>query len=179
VVEIGKPDRIAMLYNKLFMDRSTDSRVASARASSVSGEERWGDGWAEWSDVKVLLGRGNERGEPVDIEIHASGRAKRDIDFPIFGFSIKNTELTQLVGTNTVCENKKVPPLKHGQSFSLVWSVPNVFNTGQYYVDCTIAHDQATTVSDRWPEAASFSVNRVDNNPYLIRTEANFEFRTT
>jgi len=179
VVEIGKPDRIAMLYNKLFMDRSTDSRVASARASSVSGEERWGDGWAEWSDVKVLLGRGNERGEPVDIEIHASGRAKRDIDFPIFGFSIKNTELTQLVGTNTVRENKKVPPLKNGQSFSLVWRVPNVFNTGQYYVDCTIAHDQATTVSDRWPEAALFSVNRVDNNPYLIRTEANFEFRAT
>jgi ABC-2 type transport system ATP-binding protein len=175
VVEIGKPDRIAMLYNKLFMAQESNG-ISSGKGSSVSGEERWGDGWAEWSKVAATYGTRDKIGEPEYIEIHASGRAKQDVEFPIFGFSIKNAELAQLTGTNTMRKSIKVSSLRKGQKFSLVWRVPNVFNTGQYYVDCTIAHDQATMVSDRWPEAASFNISRVDNNPYLICAGADFEY---
>jgi hypothetical protein len=100
--------------------------------------------------------------------IEASFTAIQDVRFPIVGFSIKNQLLQQLIGTNTVRKNLTLQPLKKGETRVIKWEIPNIFNAGEYYIDCTIAHDEATSVADRWPEATSIQIYRDDNNPYLM-----------
>ena len=171
VVEIGSADKISMLYSKLFVESSDEKK---SKKLSPSGEERWGDGTARWQSIKVhYKGAKDIKTEPTHIEIIAKGKARQDIEFPIFGFSIKNADFMQLTGTNTVRKHIKIPPLVKGEEFTVTWNVPNMFNTGKYYVDCTIAHDQASMVSDRWPDAASFAMTRIEENPYPTLPDIN------
>lgn len=170
LVKIGKPAEIATLYGKMFMEQDEAAKAAAKPKGKAgpSGEERWGDGWAKWRKVSVKLDNPNTDGEAEFIQITAEGQALQDIDYPIFGFSIKGADFVQLSGTNTVRRNIKVKPLKAGEDFTVVWRTPNVYNVGRHYVDCTIAHDQAASVSDRWPDAASFIVRRIEDNPYPV-----------
>ncbi|HET7302160.1 MAG TPA: ABC transporter ATP-binding protein [Candidatus Saccharimonadales bacterium] len=173
LVEIGSPATIAAHYNQLFMDQ--ERSVKDGSSAHPSGEERWGDHQAEWLKVTTDIS-GRKLTAPEFVTITATGKANEDIDFPIFGFSIKDDSFSQITGHNTVRKQIKVGPLKKGEQFTVSWRVPNIFNTGRYYVDCTIAHDQATMVSDRWPDATSFSVGRIDNNPYPIWVDAELTY---
>lgn len=166
VVEIGKANKIATMYSKMFLeDQDKDEKKPTGKLSA-SGEERWGDNMARWTKVSVEKQGKNANEEAEFIEVVAIGKAKKDIEFPIFGFSIKNADFLQLAGTNTMRKSIELAPLKAGEEFTVKWRVPNMFNAGRHYVDCTIAHDQATQVSDRWPDATSFTVARLEDNPY-------------
>jgi hypothetical protein len=167
----------------LFIDNGSVAQEESqkdalrAKNLSASGEERWGDGQAQWKSVAVhLVGAKSRHDEPTHIAITATGKARQDIAFPIFGFSIKNADFLQLIGTNTMRKQIAVKPLIIGQTFSITWQVPNIFNTGVHYVDCTIAHDQASMVSDRWPDATSFHMSRVEDNPYPVYADVGCHF---
>lgn len=161
VVEVGTTDRIAAMYSRLFQNNAEQKLVKS-------DDNRWGDGQMTWKSVKVVAKGKN----PETIEIFARGMARQDVDAPIFGFSIKNGEKTQLIGTNTTRKNIKPKALKKDESFTVRWSVPNVFNRGTYTIDCTAAHDQPTVVAERWPDATEFVIQRTEDNPYLIYSPA-------
>jgi ABC-2 type transport system ATP-binding protein len=171
IIEIGEPSHISVLYNKLFIDEK--NRTVRGR-EGASGEERWGDGAASWHEVTVEteIGKGSTT-EPEYIVVRASGHAEEDLEYPIIGFSIKNDEFKQLLGTNTIRINKKLSPLKAKEKFAIEWRVRNIFNTGTYYVDCTIAQNQAGQVCDRWPDATDFEIKRVEDNPYPLYTDIN------
>jgi len=174
VVEIGNPATIAAHYNQLFMDE--EKTVGKPKqGSSPSGEERWGDGQASWLTVTTDV-PSKKLASPEYVEITATGKAHQDIDFPIFGFSVKDDQFQQITGQNTIRKQIKIEPLKKGEQFTVSWRMPNIFNTGRYYVDCTIAHDQAAMVSDRWPDATSFAIGRIDNNPYPVWAPADLTY---
>jgi ABC-2 type transport system ATP-binding protein len=169
-VEIGDSSKISTMYSKMFIRDGKNKKIISNKLSP-SGEERWGDGLALWDSVTVnALGR-NENDEVKQYEIVARGVAKARLDYPIFGFSIKNNEYTQLIGTNTYRRKERIKPIEKGQKFEIRWVVPNIFNDGRHYIDCTIAHDQASQVSDRWPEAMEFVSSRVEDNPYPVYSD--------
>ena len=170
LIDIGDPASIAMQYNKLFM--ADDAKASQTNPSkSPSGEERWGDGQASWNTVRIVQHSDKRTKKPTTVEVIAKGTAKQDIEYPIVGFSVKDSDFTQITGMNSVRKQQKLAPLSKGQRFTVKWTVPNIFNSGRYYVDCTIAHDQPSLVSDRWPDAASFAVERLDNNPYPVYTD--------
>lgn len=181
VVETNQASKISTLYNKLFLKTSSTFSPGSKKGKlTPSGEERWGDGAAKWLNIKVdLFDMKQGQQDPEFIKITAEGKADIDVEYPIFGFSIKNEEFKQLVGTNTVRINKKVPPIKANSHFSVSWVVRNVFNVGTYYVDCTIAQNQAQQVCDRWPDAAAFKISRLEDNPYLVYTDVEYEYGVT
>lgn len=169
LVDIGDPAKIAMQYNKLFMQEALTTS-AQKNGSSPSGEDRWGDGQASWDSVTVKEITDTNK-QPIALEITAKGTAKQEIEYPIVGFSVKDSEFKQITGMNSVRKQQKMQALAKGEHFTVTWRVPNVFNNGVYYIDCTIAHDQPSLVSDRWPDAASFTVERLDNNPYPVYTD--------
>jgi hypothetical protein len=59
--------------------------------------------------------------------------------------------------------------MEAGEHITLEWVVDNILNEGTHYVDVTFAHDNASMVSDRWPEATSFKVYKGDGTPYLVK----------
>jgi ABC-2 type transport system ATP-binding protein len=166
LVTEGKPAVVASQYNKMFVqERIKDDEEARKRGEMISpsGENRWGDGVAVIKSVEA-----GQAGNGKVIEIKASVEFKENMERPIFGFSVKNSEFHQLIGTNTVRREIEVARGHKGDSRTVTWTIPNIFNDGLHYVDFTIAHDEASTVSDRWPEAASFLVARTEVNPYPV-----------
>jgi ABC-2 type transport system ATP-binding protein len=164
-----KPAIVASMYNKMFTEeRIKESKVAAESGSktTLSGENRWGDETAEIQKVDAKIVNANSKSE--SIEISATIRFKTDMSRPIFGFSIKNSTFQQLLGTNTVRRQVKVSPMKNGSTVEVTWKVPNIFNDGQHFVDFTVAHDEAASVADRWPEAAAFTIVRSEDNPYPV-----------
>lgn len=166
LVMSGASALVASEYNKLFVHKTAgaiERKKIKANTIGPSGEERWGDAQALFTDINAFVTEDNK-----ELIINASFKARQDIETPIFGFSVKNQVLEQLIGTNTVRKNLWPEPLKKGEKKTITWKVPNIFNEGEHYVDCTIAHDDAGTVADRWPEAATVQVYRDEKNPYKV-----------
>lgn len=167
IVDIDTADKISVHYNQLFIKETTTTLHGDV---GPSGESRWGSGSAKWRTVKSVIDK-----EESQIRIIAKGVANEDIENPIFGFSIKNEDFKQILGTNTVRINKKISALKKDQTFEIVWHVDNILKNGQYYIDCTIAQDMATVVCDRWPDAASFTISSREKSPYLVLPNVSYE----
>lgn len=157
---------VASQYSKLFFDKENDDKKRHSDKVGPSGEQRWGDGVAMFDTVKVGL---VNKGEQIRIDFSCT--AQKDVETPIFGFSIKNQLLSQLIGTNTVRKRKVIDPIKKGQKVQYSWVIQNILADGEYYIDCTIAHDEASTVADRWPDAATLKVYREQSSSYPIFLE--------
>ncbi len=170
VKEIGDPQPVTSHYHRLFV--KDIGKTGRKQGGSVSGEDRWGDEKAQFVKIDV-----SESKDKTKLIIKAVAKANEDIDNPIIGFSIKNDILTQLLGTNTSRKKHKVDPLKKGDLLEVNWEVDNVFNEGRHYIDITFAHDAATLVSDRWPEAGTFFAYREESTPYLVNTPVDVQTR--
>lgn len=168
VVDIGDTDKIATMYSKLFLHTSPTTSASWRKGGlSPSGQERWGDGQLRFTEIRTeQVGKKNE--EATAVKIITRGVAEQATDRPVAGFSVKNAKFQQLIGTNTNRRRLKLKPLSAGEHFEYAWTLPNIFNAGKYYVDCTISHDQADRVGDRWPEAAEFNIERIEENPYPL-----------
>ncbi len=161
----GRPAVVASKYNRLFVQGKENKDIAKANngKKSPSGEDRWGDGSARLTSVEAMISADNK-----EIIIEAECEALDDIENPIFGFSIKNQLLQQLMGTNTVRKNIQLQPIKKGEKRKIKWTFQNILNEGVHYVDCTVSHDESTSVADRWPDAATIKVYRDESNPYIV-----------
>ena len=172
VVAVDRPAIVASKYHRLFSEEALAKEATAKKKdpakTGISGEERWGDKSAEILSVEAIVQNpSNKDGEGVVI-VRVKVQARKSLAKPIIGFSIKNAYLAQLLGTNTKRLNQSIPPLSAGQTVDLEWSVDNMFNEGTYYVDSTVAYDDATNVADRWPDATEFNIYREDNTPYQV-----------
>lgn len=171
ILHEGTARSVASNYSKLLIDNSkTQNEISQNDSQSPSGEVRWGDAVAEITSVQVNPGRVLDKDKSISINVEVN--FKEDCERPIFGFSVKSSNFVQLIGTNTLRTDTKIPKYKRGTVVNFSWKIPNIFNSGLHYVDCTVAHDQATTVADRWPDAATFKVVRAENNPYLLYSDS-------
>lgn len=168
LVASGKPSVIASKYNRMFVNEAFNQEKSRSKGSSISGEERWGDGKATIDSVEVEISEGKSAKNLGWVTIIAKVRAHENMDKPIMGFSVKNTQLAQLLGTNTQRIKHEIGSMKKGDLLEVRWRIENIFNEGLYYVDSTIAHDEAASVSDRWPDATSFKVFREASTPYQL-----------
>ncbi len=163
----GNPAIVASKYSRLFMEKKeiNEQKIVKKKNSKTgpSGEERWGDGKIILEYVKTSVSDDNK-----SIIIMARCKAIVGIEEPIFGFSIKNQLLQQLIGTNTVRKNIKIESMVKGAVKKIQWIVPNILNEGEYYVDCTVAHEDAISVGDRWPDACTIQIYREETNPYTV-----------
>lgn len=169
VVAIGDAEKVSQEYSKMFVDEGLKQHGhATAHRTDNGEEERWGDEQIRFEDVEVKITE-----ETVTIKCVA--KAKVDIETPIYGFSVKNSDDHQLLGTNTVKLSHKVAKIAKGAKHTVVWTIPNLFNTGAYSVDITLAHEEPTTVSDRWSDAITFEIMKGVNTPYLVNPDIKVE----
>lgn len=168
-----KPAVVASMYNKMFVSQAY--RATTKDGKSVSGEDRWGDGKATITSVRVKAEDPKSYNDAGKITITVEIKAKENIEKPIVGFSIKNTMLVQIFGANTQRLNYDLPAMKKGDKLRIVWQTENILNEGIYYVDSTISHDEAASVSDRWPDAAFFSTYRENSTSYQVNPPVTIE----
>lgn len=148
IVDIGKPDKIASQYTKLFNEAST--------TSNNEDPARWGDDKVNFSKPKLsnkLLIKNEE-----ELVIETEAKVNQDLDDLVFGFSLKNRDGQMVLGTNSLIKKHRVGAVKKGESFKIVWKVPNVFPDGVFLVNLAAHSTDGVTVHDWWEGANRFEV---------------------
>ncbi|MDO8265886.1 MAG: ABC transporter ATP-binding protein [Candidatus Saccharibacteria bacterium] len=166
IVAIGNPEKVADLYTNL-LSEETQKKIGlkGSEKIQITDEQRWGDEKLKFeNNVKISVTK-------KFVSVAVTILANEEVNMPIFGVSVKNHEATELFGTNSVRAGKKLALIKKGSTLSLKWTLPNIFNQGQYFIDLTAAHDSSMVVSDRWPEATNFIIDKIDSTPYVLDPE--------
>ena len=158
LVAQGSAEDMAVQYTKLFNPTSHEAQPA---AEPQAKEKRWGEGQVRYTDVVVpeVL----NVGEALALELEAT--AERDVSEAAYGFMIRNSSGTPVLGTNSHLKKAQCGALKSGERVRITWSVPNVFSDGLHFVELAIGDRQGLTVYDWWEEAASFTVVKEERTP--------------
>lgn len=159
IVAAGKSDEVAAKYTRMFIE-DADTKQTKKEES----KKRWGDKVIEYTKItspKVLK---NDK----ELVFTVTAVANQDVDKPNFGFMIRNASRTHILGTNTVIKKKKIEHLRAGESVTIQWSIPNIFNEGVHYIDPAAVYKGDKQVGDWWEEAASFTVLKEERTPYLV-----------
>lgn len=169
VIVEGTPSKVASRYTRLFMDKpSADGKKKS------NDSKRWGDEALTYDSVSLSR---SELMEETSLTIKMKATAHQDVEHPVFGFLIKNTAYTNIMGTNSQIKRQVIDILKKGESIEIEWEIPNIFNDGKYYIDPAIVYKGGSQISDWWEEAASFTVLKEDKTPYTVNPEVSFKHK--
>jgi ABC-2 type transport system ATP-binding protein len=147
-------------YSRMFLEQEQTNQQLAKR------KQRWGNEHvriekAEVSPKKVK----NEKAFKLTFDI----LAKRDVNEAICGFKIRSVnDEKPIFGTNTKIKKNDLKDLHKGDKLSLDWQIPNIFNTGSYYIDLAVLSEDYTDVYDWWEEAVLFSVERNEASSYPI-----------
>lgn len=155
VVCSGTADEVATEYVKLF---NQPKEQAEGKADNTG---RWGDGGMKFTSVKTKL-------DDEKLILDMEAEAYSDVEEPIFGYLVRNSAGSDLLGTNTKLSKKKVGTLKKGDKVSVRWEVPNIFNDGIYVVTVALSHNNEVSQYDWWENATSFTAFREDKTPYVL-----------
>lgn len=153
----GKAEKMAQEYLRLF----NDTLEPEEGAKQTGSDNRWGNGWVTYSDVDFEL-------TPQSLVITARANAFRDLDDLVCGVRIRNEAGDEVTGTNSLIKGLKPFSVKQGDKLKLQWEMPNIFSSGDYFIEPALHLTDAATVCDWWNEAKKFRVDRPDSTAYIV-----------
>lgn len=160
LVFAGTASQAASEYTKMFIEKVADT-------SENATTRRWGDGAVQYSKIdapKVLR-------SDKDLVFKVTAVARTDIEKPIFGFLIRNGSSAHILGTNTQIKHKTITRMRAGESLTIEWRIPNIFNDGLHYIDPAAVYKGGTQVGDWWEDAASFQSLKEERTAYLVNPD--------
>ena len=160
LVSEGTPDKIATAYTKMFVQQSP------AMSDADDSTNRWGDKALKIGDVK--LSKKHLTDDDENIVISLSVKAKEQVETPLVGFAIRDSTGQIFLGTNNAIKQQRIKDLGKGETLDFAWSVPNVFSNGRFAVEFTAAYADGSNIGEKWENAASFEVTKIENSPYII-----------
>ena len=158
IVAQGGAQDIAARYTELFTPQPATTTPPPAQG------KRRGSGAITYAEVSVpaLLG------EEGSLTLALEAVAEQDVDEPVYGFLIKNSSGTPILGTHSLLKKQPTGSVRKGERVRVTWSVPNVFSDGLHHVDLGITDRQGLAIYDHWEEAAAFTVVKEEKSPYIV-----------
>ncbi len=156
LISVGSPEKISKMYERLLQPEATGGEAGD------DTNNRWGDGTLRITKAKVT--EVNEDDFTLELEV----LAKKNCDDPIVGFVVKNGAGIGLMGTNTMLQKTKLPPMANGDTKTLTWKIGNVLADGDYAITFAAQYDSGITNGDWWEDACSLRVTRSRHVPYPI-----------
>lgn len=173
-----------MAYGQLTKAPSSEGKKSLADWVDSKAFESFGDGEATISSLRILTELGHapsslQGGENLLIELKVESTKR--IEFPIFGFTVKNRLGQHVFGGNTFGHDISLKPIAIGRSlFQIAFRLPHLSN-GEYTLSCALADgDQHNHVQKHWVhDWATLYINnpkiRYQNGDGLV-LENNFRF---
>lgn len=124
-------------------------------------KKRWGSGDAKIINAQLLNASGEESekiGSGEEVSIIVKIRFIKNIENPVFGLLLKNSEGTWVYGTNTMWQHKNFDIFYAGEEVSVTFKQKMYLVSGVYYIDLAVAYSDAITFCEWWENAARFSV---------------------
>lgn len=158
IVAADNAEEIAKEYTKLFSEPTV---------SEAQGSSKWGAGGVDIEAVETSKKRYTEKDDNIDIRMTI--RASQDWpDGLVAGITIKNEIGEALCGTNSKIIRNENIILKKGESCTLAWTVPNIFNEGQLIIEPAVVEAGTMRVCQWWNDAKTFRVLNVQKTPYPV-----------
>lgn len=150
----GRPKKIVDMYKQILVNQEAEHDIkqegdtAQVMAASASGDTwksqldlnpnllEYGERYAEIVDFALIDDQGNISNNIVkgtDFSIRMKVRFNRDLQDPIFAFTIKDLQGTEVTGTNTMYENVSSGPVKAGEE-RIVTFTQNMNLQGRNYL---------------------------------------------
>jgi ABC-2 type transport system ATP-binding protein len=169
VVVQGSTFDATMAYTRMFLEQEQTAEQLGER------KKRWGNEQVQYTRASIEpKNLKNDKFTKVTTELIA----RDNISEAICGFKIRSVnDEKPLFGTNTKIKENDLKNLKKGDKISIEWRVPNIFNTGSYYIDLAIQSEDYSNVYDWWEEAILFSVERNTASSYSINPMTDVEVR--
>ena len=171
IVKIGDAQHIASLYTKMFIKQDEE-----ADSKGTVGEGRWGTKRATITSTSIKKRLYTEADKDITFEF--AYQANKDIDDPVVGFMLKNISNQQLMGTNQRILMQEIIPCKAGSIVSIKFTIPNIFNTGTYFIEPSIVYNNDTEVGEWIEEAITFDVYKEARTPYLVNPDVGIVIST-
>lgn len=157
VIDIGNPEDIAKQYTRMFMvEKKLETKLSN---------ERWGSFGIKYDKIKIKPDKLTNE-SPLIIEV--SALAKEYVEDVVFGFSIRDASGRILLGTNSLLKELRIRTMKPDERKTIRWSIPNIFNDGEYSVNLAIVRGSSVDTYDWWDDAARFLVVREERTPYPV-----------
>jgi len=170
IVKSGKVNEVASAYTKLFIPEG------ERQGKEGINTKRWGDGTAKYTGIKLSNKKLTQNDK--NIVISAEYTVKETIKNPVFGFSVKNGGGTTLFGTNSKLLEQTIEIIEKGTKGKVVWTIPNILNDGDYFIDVAISNSDETTQYDWWEDSLEFTVYREQHTTYVVEPSIGFEVIT-
>lgn len=162
----GNTNKVATAYTRMFMDSDHASKDELKKRKN-----RWGNKKATLSNVQVLPKEVKDNKETLTLQHDV--KVSESLERPVVGYIVKNASGVQLTGTNNKLKQKPIPSIEKGETLTVEWSIPNVFNDGEYTVDVAVSEENGSTC-DWWEDAANFKVYKEEYSPYLVTPDVRF-----
>lgn len=160
IIKSGKVSDVAAAYTKLFIPQD------EIQGQSGVEMKRWGDGKIKYTNISMPSGSLTDKDKDMKIILQYEAA---DLDSePVFGFSLKNSGGTYLFGTNTKLVDADVSHVKKGSVGVITWSLSNILNDGEYFIDVAVSNSDETTQHDWWEDAYRFNVYRQQHTTYVV-----------
>lgn len=177
----GEPKEIIDLYKQVLVSQAenrelTDEQPTVSEDDSVEDEGRWkdtlmlnpnvldyGDKQAEIIDFAIIDDKNritNNIQKNTDFRIRMKVKFHKDIDEPIFAFTIKDLQGTEVTGTNTMYEQVNFGLVKAGEEKIIEFS-QNMNLQGRNYLlsfGCVGYHDNDFLVYNRLYDVCNINV---------------------
>jgi len=154
-----------------------DEKEANNQEEDKEAESHIGSGRAVVKSISVKAGINGKviTDSDSDVSIVVSYGFNDYIDRPIYGITIHDAAHTRIVAVNDIWSNQKTVPHKKGDTVVMEWLIPNVFNSGTFFVTPAIATSGGSETLDQADDLAKFKVskkqfsNAVTNLKYEVR----------
>lgn len=152
ITTIGLPEEVINEYNYYNLEevqREKQDKRGDKKA------KRWGTGslridefWSESQGERKIGFSPDDK-----IEFVYKIKAKEDIQSPVIGFVMKNSQGLPLFVTNTKITNQKLPDFRKGEIKQVKCQIENIFSNGAYSISPAIASNDTKVFYD-WIEDA-------------------------
>ncbi len=162
IIEIGSPNDVAKVYNKLLSERDENyQKKASERQNkevqsqsseekvdlaenSTNSEYRYGAGGAEILEVTIVNSKNEsldtiEHGEIFTIKV--SVLFKKDMKEPGLGYTIKTLSGVDITGTNTLLSDSPIGQVSSGSTAEVNFKQKMSLNPGSYSLTSGVAEN--------------------------------------
>jgi ABC-2 type transport system ATP-binding protein len=169
VTEGGSYD-VAMAYTRMFLEEHKNTEGLKQT------KKRWGNEKVRYTGAEITPTL--VKGENGHFTLATQATVHDDVAQAILGFKIRAGDDTSVLGSNTKLKRHELKNLKKGQKLEIVWEFPDIFNTGHYFVDVIIQSQNYEDVYDWWEHAASFQIERREDNSYPVHPPMSVRVKT-
>lgn len=178
IVFSGTSDQTAKEYTRLFLPEvyrvEKEKQNKKNRHDEVAN--KWGAGGVDIQNLQVDRKMYAQSHQQIVLtyDIVANDEFEDSI---IPGFLIKDSQGEEICGTNSevLSEGQQKIKIQPGQTIKVKWTIPQVFNEGQHFIEPAILSSSTRETLQWWDEALSFNVRNEKSVPYPVALPVTFE----